>query len=215
VRAQTAAPGAGTTERADAIDVVLFDLGGVIADFAGLPVMASLAGLSEEAAAVRWLTSPWVRQFESGNCSEQEFAAGVVTEWGFPLSPSQFLDSFVSWLGDPFDGAEQMVRDTGAQVTVGCLSNTNELHWRTVISEWPLTALFEHRFLSFELRAVKPDREVFERAVAALPVPPERVLFIDDNALNVEGALAAGLQAQQARGVAEARAVLARHALLG
>ncbi len=37
---------------------------------------------------------------------------------------------FLSWLGDPFDGAEQMVRDTKDHATVGCLSNTNALHWR-------------------------------------------------------------------------------------
>jgi glucose-1-phosphatase len=197
------------------IDIVLFDLGGVIADFAGLPVIRELTGAASDLdVASRWLMSPWVRRFESGGCSEQEFAEGVVAEWEFPFTPEEFLEKFLSWLGDPFDGAEQMIRDTKAHVTVGCLSNTNEFHWRKLISKWPLTSLFEYRFLSFELGAVKPDREIYERVLERLPVPASRVLFLDDNAVNVEGARAAGLRAEQARGVAEARAVLSSYALI-
>jgi glucose-1-phosphatase len=71
--------------------------------------------------------------------------------------------------------------------------------------------MFEHRLLSFELGAVKPDHEIFEIATERVGVAPQRVLFLDDNALNVEGALAAGLRAEQARGVEEARSVLARY----
>jgi FMN phosphatase YigB (HAD superfamily) len=198
------------------IEVVLFDIGGVLAPFDGLAMMRQLTGADSELdVAGRWLMSPWVRRFESGNCSEEEFAEGVIAEWNFPFTPEEFLTKFLSWLGSPFDGAEQMVRETGAHVTVGCLSNTNEFHWRKLISKWPLMDLFEYRLLSFELGAVKPDRELYDRAIARLPVPADRVLFLDDNAVNVEGAVAAGLRSEQARGVAEARTILTRHGLLG
>jgi len=212
----TTAPGAGANAQGHAIEVVLFDIGGVLADWTGLPVMRELTGAGTDLdVAGRWLMSPWVRRFESGNCSEQEFAEGVVAEWGFPFTPQQFLEKFLSWLDGPFAGAEQMVRETNARAMVGCLSNTNALAWREIISHWPLTALFECSFLSFELGAVKPDREIFGLVIDQLPMPPDRVLFLDDNAINVEGALASGLRAEQARGVSEARAVLARYALLG
>ena len=56
---------------------------------------------------------------------------------------------------------------------------------------------------------------IYERVIERLPVPPARVLFLDDNALNVEGANAAGLRAEQTVGVSEARAVLERHEILG
>lgn len=197
------------------IDVVLFDIGGVLADFAGLTVMRELTGASELDLATRWLMSPWVRRFEAGQCSEAEFAVGVIAEWEFPFTPDEFLDHFLSWLSGPFPGAEEMVRETAAHATIGCLSNTNVLHWREMISKWALTQLFEYPLLSFELDAVKPDRKLFERALERVPVATDRVLFIDDNALNVEAALAAGLWAEQARGVQEARAVLTRYALLG
>ncbi len=55
---------------------------------------------------------------------------------------------------------------------------------------------------------MKPDREIYDRAVGLLGVAPGRIVFLDDNRINVDGAVAAGLVARQARGIAEARAAL-------
>ena len=200
------------------IEVVLFDIGGVLARFAGLELLRELTGSESELdVAARWLMSPVVRRFESGGCSDEAFAAGVVEEWDLPYTPTEFLEIFPSWLDDPFDGAEQMIRETSARVSVGCLSNTNALQWNGMISHWPLSALFEdrYRFLSFALGAVKPDQEIYELVIARLPMAPRKVLFLDDNPLNVEGAHAAGLRAEQAVGVQGAREVLRRYGLLG
>ena len=48
-----------------------------------------------------------------------------------------------------------------------------------------------------------------------LEVKAERVLFLDDNAMNVAGAAAAGFQAVRAAGVADARRCLAEAGVLG
>jgi HAD superfamily hydrolase (TIGR01509 family) len=82
------------------------------------------------------------------------------------------------------------------------------LHWDEQFSRWPILDAFDFRFLSFELGAVKPDREAFDRVAQLVLAPPERVLFLDDNLLNVEGAHAAGFAAAHVRGVAEATQAL-------
>ena len=206
---------AAATEAGEQIEIVLFDIGGVLARFAGLSILRELTRSDSELdVAARWLASPWVRRFESGGCTDAEFAAGIVGEWELPYSADEFLEIFPGWLDDPFDGAEQMVRETSERVGVGCLSNTNALQWRAIISHWPVSRYFEHRFLSFELGAVKPDAEIYSRVIERLPVAPARVLFLDDNAVNVEGARALGLHAEQADGVVGARAVLGRYGLL-
>jgi len=102
-----------------------------------------------------------------------------------------------------------------ASVATGCFSNTNALHWHDHIVGWSLAGLFEHRFLSFELGLLKPDIAAFARVADLLGVPAERVLFLDDNAVNVAGAAAAGFQAARAVGVDEARQRLAEAAVLG
>ncbi len=201
---------------AEPIDLVLFDLGGVLIEVAGVRTMLELTGIgSEEELWRRWLACPWVRRFESGRCSETEFAAGVVADWQLNLSPSAFLQAFQSWPTGPLPGAAELVALTRASVATGCFSNTNALHWYGHIAAWPLAGLFDHRFLSFELGVLKPDVAAFAQVADRLEVPAGRVLFLDDNAVNVAGAAAAGFQAIRAVGVDEARHCLVEAGVLG
>jgi len=187
---------------AEPVDLVLFDLGGVLIEVSGVRAMLELTGMeSEEDLWRRWLTCRWVRRFEGGRCSETEFAA--------------FLQAFQSWPTGPLPGAAELVAQTRERVATGCFSNTNALHWYGHIAGWPLAGLFDHRFLSFELGLLKPDTAAFAQVADLLGVPAERVLFLDDNAANVAGAAAAGFQAARAAGVDEARQRLAEAAVLG
>jgi glucose-1-phosphatase len=200
---------------AQPIDVVLFDLGGVLIELAGVRQMLELTGIeSEEELWQRWLACRWVRRFESGRCSETEFAAGMVADWQLELSPAAFLDGFRDWPARPLAGAAELVSLTRASVTTGCFSNTNALHWHSHLAAWPLAGLFDHRFLSFELGLLKPDVAAFARVADLLQVSSGRVLFLDDNAANVAGAAAAGFQAARAAGVDEARRRLVEEGVL-
>ena len=199
----------------DDVIAVVFDLGGVLADFGGVGPMRQLAGIdSDEELWRRWLSCEHVRQFERGGCSPEEFAVGLVTEWGLDIDPDRFLADFSTWLVGPYDGAVELVTEVSERATVACLSNTNAVHWEAGASQWPLLDAFDHTFLSFQLGLVKPDREVFEQVVAVLDVTPDRVLFLDDNAINVTAARAAGLRAERVQGIDRARAALPAIGLL-
>jgi len=201
---------------AEPVDLVLFDLGGVLIEVAGVRAMLELTGIeSEEELWRRWLTCRWVRRFESGGCTGAEFAAGVVADWQLELSAAAFLEAFRDWPTGPLPGAAELVTQTRASAATGCFSNINALHWHGHIAAWPLAGLFDHRFLSFELGVLKPDVAAFAQVADLLEVPAERVLFLDDNAVNVAGAAAAGFQAARARGVGEARQRLIDAAVLG
>jgi putative hydrolase of the HAD superfamily len=191
------------------IDAVLFDLGGVLVDFGGVSRMRELAGIdNDDELWRRWLTCPWVRTFEKGQCSAGDFSTGVVATWELEMSPRSFLDEFRSWPRGPLPGAMELVTSLRGIVRLGCLSNTNALHWEGHVAQWPLIEEFEFRYLSFELGLVKPDRELFEEVAERLPVGRDRVLFLDDNLLNIEAALDAGFPARRVSGVDEAREAL-------
>jgi HAD superfamily hydrolase (TIGR01509 family) len=191
------------------VDAVVFDLGGVLADVAGVARMRALASVdSDEEVWQRWLTCEWVRRFERGSCSPDDFAAGVVAEWELAIAPEEFLTEFRGWLVGPLPGATELVVEVRRHVPVALLSNTNGVHWKAGADRWPLLREFDQTFLSFELGLVKPDPEVFEHVVTRLGRPRDRLLFLDDNDLNVDAARAVGLQAQRVRGVDEARAAL-------
>jgi HAD superfamily hydrolase (TIGR01509 family) len=191
------------------IDVVLFDLGGVLVDFGGVGPMRELTGIAtDEELWQRWLTSPWVRKFERGHCSPEDFATGIVKEWGLDISPDPYLIEFQSWPAGPLAGADLLLDDVQRSLPVGCLSNTNALQWSSHFAEWPILNAFDFSFLSFEMGMVKPDRELFEQVTKALATPPGRILFLDDNSLNVEAAIRCGFASLHVRGVQEARSAL-------
>jgi FMN phosphatase YigB (HAD superfamily) len=191
------------------IDIVLFDLGGVLIDFGGVGPMKDLAHLeSDDEMWQRWLSCRWVRSFERGECTADEFAAGIVDDWELSIEPAAFLDVFRVWPGQTSPGADALVAEVRARVPIGCLSNTNALHWDHHFARWPIIDEFDYRFLSFELGIVKPDRELFDHIAALLPAARNRVLFLDDNLINVDGAKEAGFLARHVRGVEGARAAL-------
>lgn len=195
--------------------VVLFDLGGVLVEIAGARALGLHAGgLDDEAVWRRWLACPWVRRYERGDCTRDEFARGLVGEWGLDLAPEAFLAHFRRFVRCVHPGAESLVRELEGRVRRACLSNTNELHWRHCFEPWGLADWFDASFLSYRMGRVKPDREAFLHVLEALGAAPEEVLFLDDNAINVEGARAVGLEAHRVLGVEEARRVLSARGLL-
>ena len=111
-------------------------------------------------------------------------------------------------------GSSELLADVQRSVPVGCLSNTNKLHWEDQIGRWPLIDLFDYRFLSFDLGLVKPDQAIFRAVADRLPVPRDRVLFLDDNALNTDAAGEFGFLARRVCGIDEARQALVEAGVL-
>lgn len=81
------------------------------------------------------------------------------------------------------------------------LSNTNPIMWRGVLAnEFGKEGLrredyFDGIVTSFEAKALKPDRAIFDYAVELLGIDPAETLFLDDSADNAEAARALGFNA--------------------
>jgi glucose-1-phosphatase len=199
------------------IDAILFDLGGVLIELAGVEQMLAwcpdLPGM--DAMWRRWLQSPAVRRYESGVGTQEEFAAAIIGEFALPVGPETFLAAFASWPRALFPGATALLDELAPRYRLASVSNTNETHWERFTREWSLDAHFHANFPSHRVGTLKPDADYFAHVLDALDLPAERVLFVDDNALNVEAAAALGIVARRVVGVDGARSALAGLGLLG
>ena len=196
---------------------VLFDLGGVLVEVDGVTAFQSMLDkpLSQEELWQRWLTaSTWVSTFESGQCTPEVFAAGIVAEWDLAVTAEAFLDAFRHWPRRLFPGVRDMLALLAPQCTLACLSNTNSVHWPHIRDTLGLSGLLHRYYLSHEIGHLKPAHAAFEHVLTDLGCTPSRVVFLDDNQLNVDAAQAMGIQAYRTVGIAEVQTALQSLGLL-
>jgi putative hydrolase of the HAD superfamily len=198
------------------IDVILFDIGGVLVELTGV---SRLIEMIEEEISIeelwrRWLTSPSVRQFESGGCTPEEFARNLIAEMNLPAEPAQIIAEFVSWVRCLYPGIEELLAELSSRYTLACFSNTNELHWPLMRDEFGLGRMLHHCFVSHQIGLLKPDADAFRHVAEQLGVTPERILFLDDNIINVEGARSVGMHAVRVEGIDGIRTALGDLGLL-
>ena len=143
--------------------------------------------------------------------SEGEFAAAFIQEWELSMGEQVFLDSFAGWVPGYLNGATKLVQAIRRRHRVGCLSNTNAVHWKRVTE---LRGLFDFSFASHITGFMKPDREAYELVLDTLNVHPTEIHFFDDLQANISAAREVGINAFLARSPKEVESILLSNGLL-
>lgn len=181
-----------------AVEAILFDLGGVLIELAGVERMLgwcpAIGGTDELWR--RWLDSPAVRRYETGRATAAEFAREIVAEFALPVGEDDFLAAFEFWPRTLHAGAPALLARLAPRYRLASVSNTNTLHWARFCREWSLDTLFHDNFPSHRVGKLKPDADYFAHVVDALEIAPGRIVFVDDNPINVAAAQAFGLVAR-------------------
>ena len=183
------------------IEVLLFDLGGVLVDFAGFEELGRLVpeASSREEIRSRWIDSETVQRFERGHIGPEEFARRIIVEFQLQISAEDFIRQFVAWARGPYPGATELLRGVRQTHRIAALSNSNELH--TPHHRRSLEHLIGTFYFSDEIGHVKPEPAIFDYVVGDLAVPPERIAFFDDTIINIEAAQRLGFAAYRVDGV--------------
>lgn len=180
-----------------------FDMGNVLLSFSDERMcrqMAVAAGVSPAAvhAAVlgglRTETLQW--RFERGDLNALAVYEHLCENFGVRPDMDRLLAAGAE-IFDEIPGTVAIVRKlVAAGRRLGIMSNTNPIDWSFVTARFPfLNDGFDEYVLSYQVRVMKPDRGIYDEAVRRAGVPAGDVFFADDRQDNVEGALAAGLDA--------------------
>lgn len=177
--------------------VVVFDYGEVIS-FSPSPedraAMVAAAGVPAEDF---WAAYQADRdRLDQGLISTTEYWTGIGAacgrQWDLPTAQRLWALDIRGWTtADP--GVVGLIRelvDGGTRVAL--LSNA-AADYGGLFRFSPLGALFERVFVSGELLLLKPDPAIYRYAAAALSLPPEDLVFIDNREPNVRGAESIGI----------------------
>ena len=95
-----------------------------------------------------------------------------------------------------FEDVAPWLKRWKSQYSLGMLSDAMPSLVRSMY-QWGLLSLFDATVISTQVGAIKPDPKMYEAILQRLNADPSDCLFVDDRAVNLEGALAAGMKAVQ------------------
>jgi glucose-1-phosphatase len=182
-----------------AADALLFDLGRVVLDIdfgKTLACWAGHAGCEVTHLVGRFSRDDIYRRHETGDISDAEFFEGLRRSLGVKLSDAQFLEGWNAIFAGEMPGIAALLARAAARVPLYAFSNTNNAHVEHFSLEYAaVLGHFREIFLSSAIGLRKPDAAAYDHVVKAIGVDPERIVFFDDLAENIEGAKACGLTA--------------------
>lgn len=176
----------------------IFDLGNVIIDIdfkRVLGVWSNFSGVPLATIEERFTMGESFEKHERGEISDEEFARSISKEMMLTLSFEQFA---VGWQSIFVDVREdtlavmQRLRDQGDRVVI--LSNTNNLHTTYWPEKFPqVLNAADKAYLSQEIGMRKPEGRIYQYVLDQEKVTVDQAVFFDDNAANIAGAKALGI----------------------
>lgn len=138
-------------------------------------------------------------QQEKGLITPAEFREEIRTMAGKVISDKQIDAAWNSFLiGVPTYKLDLLLK-LREKYVVYLLSNTNEIHWKwSCKNVFPYRAFkvddyFEKIYLSYEMKMVKPEPEIFKAVIEDADIDPKETFFIDDSEINCKVAQELGI----------------------
>lgn len=177
---------------------ILFDLGRVLIHFdfrRGYRALEGLCPYAAEEIPRRLAGSGLVEQFETGLVEPREFVDRMRQILDLNVDYDQFRTIWSSIFTDILI-PESMLEGLGRRYRLVLVSNTNALHFEMIRETYGhLLRHFDDLILSYEVRAMKPQPEIFQAALDVAGCLPEECFYTDDITAYIEAARRMGIDA--------------------
>jgi HAD superfamily hydrolase (TIGR01509 family) len=177
--------------------LVAFDLGKVLVDFdyrVSARKVAARAQLPASRIQPILESSDALKRMESGQTSSEQFFREVCDATGFSGPFEEFRDLFadIFWPIEPMIELHGRLRQRGVPTYI--FSNTNDMAVSHIRRRFPFYSQFTGYIYSFEVRAMKPTRPIYEALERMASRRGAEILYLDDRLENVDGGRACGWQ---------------------
>ena len=180
---------------------LLFDLGGVIFDIRRERCVKAFEqlGLAEADSLLDNACQRGVfLEIESGTIEPDEFRNRIRAMIPHDVTDQEIDNAFCQFLIEIPRHRLEALRQLRNRYRIYMLSNTNAIMWNSKIAEnfrqegLTVNDYFDGIITSFEVKAVKPDRKIFECVINRLGINPAETLFLDDAQGNLDSAATLG-----------------------
>ena len=178
---------------------VIFDLGRVLVNFdfrRGYRALEGLCPYTADEIPVRMQSGDLLKRFETGLIGPRDFYEQFCELLGLDVDYSRFCEIWTSIFTDALL-PESLLESLAARYRLVLLSNTNPIHFEMIRGAYPHLRHFHRLVLSYEVKAMKPQPEIYRAAIDAAECRAEECFFTDDILEYVEGARRLGIDAVQ------------------
>ena len=134
-----------------------------------------------------------IRAYERGALTTYDCLEKLGVLFDYEFERDAIRRAFAMILGDPIPGMDRIVERAAMHHAVALVSNTNPIHISMAETNVPSLASLPIRFLSYEMRVLKPEPTYYDKVIRGLSLKPADIVFIDDRKENVDAATAAGM----------------------
>lgn len=197
---------------------IVFDLGGVLIDWDPRQVYRTIFDTEEEVE--RFLTHvckmEWNVQQDAGRSLAE---ATEVLQKEHPQWHDEIAAYYGRWeemLVGPIEGTVEILKELVADdnYRVVALTNWSAETFPVAQDRYDFLQWFEGILVSGEEGCIKPDPKIYELLFERYNLLPQESLFVDDNAHNVEGSKALGMDAVRFKSAEQLRSVLEQRGIL-
>ena len=175
------------------ITKVIFDIFGVVVSPGFSTAASDLSfALDRPIKLIEPIYEAWEVPFDLGEISQKEFWDSVQKELNTKID-WRHLNNIVidSYRMNP--DALNLLNYCKKLTDVYFLSNTRREWYEELDKRFLLSKLVNETFLSYRIKAIKPQQKCFEFVIKNIGVKPENILFIDDRESNVNQANKMGI----------------------
>jgi len=185
------------------IKTIVFDLGGVIITLDQPQAVRRFEELGVKDAKQR--LDPYQQQgifgdLENGIISAEDFRSEISKITGKEITTSQCEYAWQGYAKEvPARNLEALIRLRQEGYRILLLSNTNPFMMAWVESNrfdgcgHSISYYFDRLYLSYQMKLMKPDEEIFNKLLLEEQITPSEVLFVDDGPRNVATASKLGM----------------------
>lgn len=178
---------------------IVFDVGNVLIQWK--PELSVAQDFPVRADALAYLQSVgfdnWNLQQDGGRNFAEGWAALNVAHPGRAQPLADYIARFGTTIQDPIEGTWRLVDQLQRQDhRLFAITNFASETWPVAVQLHPrLCQVFEDVVVSGHERLLKPDARIYHLLLDRNQIDARDCLFIDDNAANISGACAVGMQA--------------------
>jgi putative hydrolase of the HAD superfamily len=185
-----------------AIEALLFDLGKVLVDYdfeLAMRRFVARSPLPRDVFERVILDKNWIWQYETGAITTEGFHRYLREKGELEMTLEEFHDTWTGVFLPELIVPEKLLASLKSRYPLLLVSNINEVHASYVARSYRVFEYFDHRILSHEVGSMKPERKIYDVAIAASGKSPDALFFTDDRIENVQSAQALGIQAHHFR----------------